>query len=203
MPQTTRVPLPTPERDAAAARLALPVLAVAPTPGDADALMAVSRVYGASLALSADPVAADAAERRAASETLDEVAIPFLLVSLPDDWEHVGGDARPSLATLTAASLNAQRQREAGGQALDGATLLAGQRSAEAICMGCVVGAVYVAPDGGGDEEVEHFRLHRGPPGGGNRPIAMLDGATQNAVVAEVQKHLASFRLPPKRIRRL
>jgi len=201
MPKVTRIPLPTPERDAAAARLALPVLAEAPTPGDAEALLACSRVYGADLALSADPVAADRAEREAASETLDEEAIPYLLVSLPDDWEHTGADTRPALSALTAASINAQRRATEGGAPLDGDTLLAGQRSAEAICMGCVVGAVYCAPDGG-YEEVEHFQLHRGPPGGGKRPIAMLNGATQNAVVAEVQKHLNSFRLPPRRFRR-
>jgi hypothetical protein len=193
--------MPTPERDAAAARLALPPLTVAPSPGDGESLMAVAKVYGSGVALSPDPIAADRAEREAAAETLEAEAIPYLLVTLPDDWEGIGDVGRVHLAAMSAAVENARRAPGSSGP-LDGAAILAGKRATEAICMACVIGAVYVNPNDPAQEEIEHFRLHRGPPGGGNRPVATIPDMVQSAVVAEVQKHLNSFRLNTRRFGR-
>jgi len=205
MPKVTRIPLPTPERDAAAARLALPVLAEAPTPGDAEALLACSRVYGPAVALSADPVAADREERAKAADDLEEIGIGYLLVSCPDDLSGLGERAQLAIAGISAAAKPEDLKRDAKG-AVTGMKYNAEQirhlqQTIEEICIACVVGEVHVSPDGT-QEEVEHFRLHRGAEANGLRPLASIPAAIQPKVREEVDAHLADFRHPPRRFRR-
>lgn len=205
MPTVSRIPLPSPERDAAAARLALPVLTQPPTPGDEAALLACARVYGAAVAFDADPVAADRAERERASDDLDEIAKTYLMVSLPDDWSGIGDKARLAFAGMSAAAKPSDLRRDADGKvtgmAYNAEQILSLQTAIEEVCIACVVGEVHVSPDET-QEEVEHYRLHRGPAGGGLRPLASIPGAVQAQVRAEVEAHLASFRSTPRRFRR-
>lgn len=212
MPDLRRVSLPVAERDAARARLALPPLTADDLPGAelseqeaTDHRLKLAKVYGVDLVWSADPLAADAEQRAAAQADLNEVCEQFLLVSLPDDWDGIGHDARLSLSAMAAATKpNAIRRDGAGnvtGMSVSAEQILSLQHAIEAICIACVVGIVYVAPDGSG-EVVEHFRLHRGPPTPDRRPLAALSGAVQAQVRVEVEAHLNSFRFEPKRVRR-
>jgi hypothetical protein len=205
MPHVSRIPLPSPERDAAAKRLALPPLTVAPTPGDEAALLECARVYGVNVAFDADPIAADRAEREAATEALDEIAKVYLLVSLPDDWSGIGDRARLAFAGMSAAAKPGDIRRDAQGNvtgmAYNAEQILSLQTAIEEVCIACVVGEVHVSPDGS-QEEIEHYRLHRGPEANGLRPLASVPAAVQPKVREEVEAHLASFRRAPRRFRR-
>lgn len=202
-----RLALPVAEREAAARRLALPVLSAddLPVAENTDRRLALAKIYGADLVWSADPLAVDAAERTKAQEDLSEVCEQFLLVSLPDDWSGIGDKARLSLSAMAAATRPDNLRRDAAGKvtglSVSAEQVLSLQTAIEEICIACVVGVAYVAPDGSG-EEIEPFRLHRGPSAGGLRPLAMIPGVVQAQVRQEVEAHLASFRLEPRRVRR-
>lgn len=202
-----RVALPVAERDAARARLALPALSADDLPGaeDTDRRLALAKIYGADLVWSADPLAVDAAQREAAQADLAEVCEQFLLVSLPDDWSGIGEKARLSLSAMAAATRPDNLRRDAAGKVTgfnaSAEQVLSLQTAIEEICIACVVGVAHVAPDGSG-EEVEPFRLHRGPAANGLRPLASIPGTVQAQVRQEVEAHLASFRVEPRRVRR-
>lgn len=212
MPDLRRVALPVVERDAARARLALPPLTAADLPGAelseqeaTDHRLNLAKVYGADLVWSADPLAADAEQRAAAQADLNEVCEQFLLVSLPDDWEGIGERATVGMFATALTARPEDLRRDAQGKvSATSATaeqVAQNMRTVGEFCIACVVGCAYAAPDGSG-EEVEHFRLHRGPATADRRPLAAIPFAVQMQVRQEVEAALNSFRLAPRRVRR-